>query len=112
MVRSTGNKPRPRTTHTHNSFGILSFEMSLILKSFKSLNSSSSSSPSTSPSISLINMLLSLLLFFSSSSSSQYISSQYVHGDFVVHMAGHKGNNKIELFDYCLQLKKSFNNQL
>ena len=27
--------------------------------------------------------------------------SQYVPGDFVVHMAGHKGSNKARLFEYC-----------
>lgn len=41
-------------------------------------------------------------------SSEVYKQAQWIHGDFVVHMAGHKGNNKRDLFDYCLSLKNSF----
>ena len=33
-----------------------------------------------------------------------YVAAQYVPGDFVVHMAGHKDPNKSELFRYCYDM--------
>jgi len=36
-----------------------------------------------------------------------YTAAQWVPGDFAVHMAGHKGSNKIELFKYCHHLAQT-----
>uniref|UniRef100_A0A7S2WUX7 Nucleotide-diphospho-sugar transferase domain-containing protein n=1 Tax=Rhizochromulina marina TaxID=1034831 RepID=A0A7S2WUX7_9STRA len=35
-----------------------------------------------------------------------YVSAQWVAGDFVVHMAGHKGSNKQQLFRYCFRMSQ------
>jgi hypothetical protein len=50
-------------------------------------------------------------ILFHQSDDESYIQAQWVAGDFVVHMAGHKGNNKRDLFDYCLKMKDSFSSR-
>jgi hypothetical protein len=51
-------------------------------------------------------MLYPRLSSLFSSPPPQYVASQWVPGDFIVHMAGHKGSNKADLFRYCFELSQ------
>eukprot|EP00613_Pedinella_sp_CCMP2098_P041141 CAMPEP_0171801136 /NCGR_PEP_ID=MMETSP0991-20121206/72086_1 /TAXON_ID=483369 /ORGANISM="non described non described, Strain CCMP2098" /LENGTH=306 /DNA_ID=CAMNT_0012412761 /DNA_START=324 /DNA_END=1241 /DNA_ORIENTATION=- len=48
-------------------------------------------------------MLYPRLSSLSNGPSLQYVTSQWVPGDFIVHMAGHKGPNKADLFKFCFE---------
>jgi len=48
-----------------------------------------------------INAYMLFPRFFSPPSS-----AAWTPGDFIVHLAGHKGNNKLKLFQYCADLAK------
>ena len=44
--------------------------------------------------------------------SAPYVAAQWVPGNFLVHLAGHKGANKEDLFDYCYSIASAPSNPL